>query len=308
MDHQTSTEILYDFSPRFIVYKDGRVERLRKDVIVPPSYNPLTGVHSRDVKISPGASARIYRPDDIPEGTKLPLLIYCHGGAYCQYSAFSTMYHDYLNSLVSKAHVIAVSVDYRLAPEHSIPTCYDDTWDVAEWVFSHSDGTGPDSWISQWGDMCRVFLAGDSAGANMCHYILAQASRACILGPTTIVEGMVLVHPFFTLEEEELDGLMEFLSEGKMTGMDPRLNPMVDPGRMRKEVVCGRVLVCADKSDMLKKCGVAYNEALKGSGWEGKLELLETNGGCHVFHLWDPSLKKSHEFLKTIASYINQSS
>ncbi|KAL9243788.1 hypothetical protein vseg_017634 [Gypsophila vaccaria] len=312
MDHQVSTEILHDFSPRFIVYKDGRVERLRKDVIVPPSYDPSTRVHSKDVKISPGASARIYRPDDIPEDTKLPLLIYCHGGAYCQYSAFSTMYQDYLNSLVSEAHVIAVSVDYRLAPEHPIPTCYDDTWDVAKWSLSHSDGTGPDPWITQWGDMSKVFLVGDSAGANMCHYMLAQVGRAGKTDPATKIKGVALVHPFFTQQEGELHGplggFLKVLSEGKMTGTDARLNPMADPARMRKEVVCERVLVCVDKDDMLKKCGVAYYEALKGSGWEGKVELLETNGGGHVFHLRFPEHEKCAEFLKVIASFINQAS
>ncbi|KAK9682780.1 hypothetical protein RND81_10G095500 [Saponaria officinalis] len=304
MTIQSSTEILHDFSPRFLIYKDGRIERLRKDVVVPPSYNPSTGVHSKDVKISPGASARIYRPDDIPDNTKLPILIYYHGGAYCQFSPFSIMYHNFLNSIVSKAHVIAVSVDYRLAPEYPIPTCYDDTWDVTKWVLTHPAGTGPDPWITQWGDMGQVFLAGDSAGGNFSHNMLAQASRAGLLSPTTKIEGVVLVHPFFSLGE--LKDVVEFLSEGKMGVTHPIFHPMGDPVRMRREVECERMLVCVEKDDVLREKGTAYYEALKGSGWEGKVELLETNGGGHVFHLWDAKLEKSHEFLQVIASFINQ--
>ncbi|KAK9689809.1 hypothetical protein RND81_09G082500 [Saponaria officinalis] len=305
MDVRYSTEILHDFSPRFLVYKDGRIERLRKDIIVPPSYDPLTNVHIKDVHISPGASARVYRPNNIPNDTRLPVLIYYHGGAYCQYSAFSLIYHTFLKSLISQANIIVVSADYRLAPEYPIPTCYDDTWDVTKWVLSHSAEKGPDPWITQWGDMDRVFLVGDSVGGNMSHNMLAQAGLAGLLGPTTKVEGVILIHPFFV--QAKLDEMFEFLSEGKMVVIDPRLNPMGDPARMRREVVCKRMLVCVDKDDMLRECGIAYYEALKGSGWEGKVDLLETNGGGHVFHLWDPKLEKSHEFLKVIASFINQS-
>ncbi|KAL9243790.1 hypothetical protein vseg_017636 [Gypsophila vaccaria] len=307
MTIQNSTEILYDFTPRFIIYKDGRIERLRKDVIIPPGYNPSTHVHSKDVKISQGASARVYRPDDIPENTKLPVLIYFHGGAYCQFSPFSMMYHNFLNTIVSEARIIAVSVDYRLAPEHPIPACYDDTWDATKWVLSHSAGTGPDPWIAQYGDMGRVFLSGDSAGGNFSHNMLSQAGRADLLtSPATKIEGVILVHPFFALGE--LEDFVDFLSEFKMGVTHPTFNPMTDPDRMMKDVVCERMLVCVDKDDVLREKGIAYYKALKGSGWEGKLELLETNGGGHVFHLWDPKLEKSHEFIKVIASFINQGS
>ncbi|XP_074293147.1 putative carboxylesterase 13 [Silene latifolia] len=305
MEAQPSTEILHDFSPRILIYKDGRVERLRKDVIVPPSYDTTNRVHSKDVKISPGASARIYWPDDIPENTRLPILIYFHGGAYCQYSAFSSMYHTFLNTLVNEARVIAVSADYRLAPESPIPACYDDTWDITKWVISHSAGSGPDPWISQWADMSRVFLAGDSGGANMSHNMLAQAGRAGLLSsPARKVEGVVLVHPFFA--HGELEEIVDFLSERKMGVLDPRFNPMTDPARMRKEVVCERMLVCVDKDDIIRERGILYYKALKETGWEGEVELLETNGGGHVFHLWDPTLEKAHEFVKVIASFINK--
>ncbi|KAK9689814.1 hypothetical protein RND81_09G083000 [Saponaria officinalis] len=152
--------------------------------------------------------------------------------------------------------------------------------------------------------MGRVFLGGDSAGGNMSHDMLVRAGRAGLLIPTNRIEGVVLVHPFFTVGQSVK--LMDILSGGKMAMTDPKLNPMGDPDRMRREVVCERMLVCVDKDDMLKGCGVAYCEALKGSGWEGKVELLETNGGGHVFHLWDQKLEKSHEFLEVIASFINQ--
>ncbi|ONH89466.1 hypothetical protein PRUPE_I000800 [Prunus persica] len=129
----SNEELAYDFSPMIKVYKDGRVERLRGTDTVPPSTDPKTGVQSKDVVISqePAISARLYIPKSTTTSapqTKLPLLIYFHGGGFCIRSSSSRTHHNYLNALVSEANVVAVSVDYRLVPEHPLPAAYDDSW------------------------------------------------------------------------------------------------------------------------------------------------------------------------------------
>lgn len=43
-------------------------------------------------------------------------------------------------SLVAEANVIAISVDYRLAPEYPIPIAYEDSWAALKWVASHCNG------------------------------------------------------------------------------------------------------------------------------------------------------------------------
>lgn len=60
----TNTQIAFDFSPRFRVLKDGRVERFVGTETVPPSTDPVTGVQSKDVVISPetAVSARLFLP------------------------------------------------------------------------------------------------------------------------------------------------------------------------------------------------------------------------------------------------------
>ncbi|CAK9183227.1 unnamed protein product [Ilex paraguariensis] len=60
----TTTEILHDFLHLMRVYKDGRIERLEGNDVVPASVDPITGVQSKDVEIAPeiGVGARLYLP------------------------------------------------------------------------------------------------------------------------------------------------------------------------------------------------------------------------------------------------------
>ncbi|GAV57734.1 Abhydrolase_3 domain-containing protein [Cephalotus follicularis] len=67
---------------------------------------------------------------------------YFHGGWFCIEAAFSPTYHNYLNTLVAAANIVAISVDYRRAPEHAVPIAYDDSWTALKCVASHSNGSG----------------------------------------------------------------------------------------------------------------------------------------------------------------------
>ncbi|KAK9138033.1 hypothetical protein Sjap_008627 [Stephania japonica] len=59
-------------------------------------------------------------------------------------------------------YVVAVSVDYRLAPEHPLPIAYHDSWAALQWARSHSTGRGPgpEPWLNDHVDFDRVNLAG----------------------------------------------------------------------------------------------------------------------------------------------------
>ena len=258
MECDLSSEILYDFAPRIRVYKDGRIERLLKDDTVSPSFDPRTRVRSKDVSITPCVSARIYLPTSSPETAKLPLLIYFHGGAFCLYSAASSIYHHYLNSLSAAANAIIVSIDYRLAPENPMPACYDDSWTATQWAASAAD-----PWLSSMADLRRgVYLAGDSAGANIAHDVLSRVGPGGSIGPGVRVAGLAVVHPFFG--DDEPNELWNYLYPGTSGVYDPRLNPAAHPARMRRAVMgCKRVLVCVGGKDFLRDRGVRYYEVLK---------------------------------------------
>lgn len=190
------------------VFSDGTVERPRDFPIVPPTlHNSNTGVSSKDIAISnkppKPISARIYLPNISNSQTeKLPIYVYFHGGGFFFESTFSKLYDVHLLKLVSEAKVMVVSVEYRLAPEHALPAGYDDCWEALKWVASHSDSTkyptqNTEPWLIHHGDFNRVFIGGDSAGANIVHNILAfRLGHQPLPGDVKIL-GAVLAHPTF---------------------------------------------------------------------------------------------------------------
>lgn len=312
-----SNELAHDFSPILKVYKDGRVERLRGADTVPPSLDPDTGVHSKDVVICPetGVSGRLYVPNPTTNPPqKLPLLVYFHGGGFLIESASSPTYHNHLNALAAQANVVVLSVDYRLAPEHPLPAAYDDSWSALRWVASGDS----DEWLSSRADRRRVYLAGDSAGGNLAHYVALKfgvEGGSGFGGGGVELRGIVVVHPYFLggvpIEPNAdgvdlgpfVEGLWRFAFPGTTGTDDPRINPGKDPGLGR--LGCGRVMVCVAEKDVLRGNGLHYGDVLRKSGWGGAVEVVETKGENHVFHLLNPGTENAAELINTLCRFFN---
>ncbi|CAH9125812.1 unnamed protein product [Cuscuta epithymum] len=298
-----SPKVVHDFFPFFRVYEDGRVKRGINYVSKPPSDNPATGVRSRDVVIVPEHNvwARLYLPKITDEGRKFPVLVYIHGGAFSVESASSSTYDNYLHALTAKANVLTVSVDYRLAPEHKLPACYDDSWAVIQWVASHAQETGPgsDPWLKSHADLARVFLAGDSAGANIAHNMMVKAG-----GSGLKPAGMFLAHPYFG--NGKLDKLWEYVNPESKGPDDPMYNPAASP-EILSGLVCSTIMVIISEMDFIREGGLKYYEALKKSGWGGKLELVDVEGKLqvHVFHLLNPTCRKAGLLMDRVVSFLN---
>lgn len=292
------------FEPQNLrIYADGRIDRLSGEEIVPPSPHAEAGVRSKDVVVSPdtGLSARIFLPQ-IPEPTrKLALLVFFHGGAFCLQSPFSPRYHRHLKAIAADSNVVALSVHYRRAPEHLLPTAYDDAWEALCWAAAHCDGDGPEAWLNDHADFSRVFVAGVSAGGTIAHYTVRRAGVDALRGLRIV--GLTTVHPFFD-NGAVPDKLMEIIFPTRIKSGDPKLNPSKDPevGRLG----CGKVLIFVAERDMFRKRGWAYYEALKESEWNGEVEIVETEGEGHVFHLADPTGEKALALMKKFVSFLKE--
>lgn len=309
----SSNEIAHDFSPLLRIYKDGRVERLLGTATVPPSDpDPSTGVSSKDILICPstGLSARLYLPKPPhPPPHKLPILVYFHGGGFCIESASSPTYHLFLNTLVAEAHVLAVSVDYRLAPEHPLPAAYDDSWAALQWL----SAPGADPWLTEHGDFSLLFVAGDSAGANIAHQMVMRSN-----GGDLSIHGAVLIHPFFWGVEPigneprepphkgMVDNMWKFVCPSTNGCDDPLINPTAEGAPSLKGLPCRRVLVCVAQRDFLKDRGWAYYHALASCGWEGVVEMIEAEDEDHVFHLLKPTCEEAGALMKRVAGFLNR--
>jgi acetyl esterase len=97
---------------------------------------------------------RLYLPDN---ADKPPLLIYAHGGGFMQGSLPS--WDHFLRELVRQSGVAALSVDYRLAPEHRFPVAFDEMVAMIRLAAREGEGLGIDP--------RRLAVGGDSAGANL---------------------------------------------------------------------------------------------------------------------------------------------
>ncbi|KAE8718970.1 putative Alpha/beta-Hydrolases superfamily protein [Hibiscus syriacus] len=170
------TKVFVPSYPMFQVYKDGRVERLRKTETVPPCGYPQLTIQSKDTPVSTLTSARIFLPQTVYPTAKISLLIYIHGGVFCIESPLSPTNQYYLTSVVNKAKLMQ---------------------------------DGPEPCLNERADFDRVFLARDSAGANIAHKMIMKASGASLDDLIRLkFIGLLLLNPYFMNHEH--DELVEF--------------------------------------------------------------------------------------------------
>jgi len=104
----------------------------------------------------------IYSPaDQNPEATLRPVVLLVHGGAWSSGSRLAMGGHA---MRLAKAGIVAVAIDYRLAPQWKFPAQLDDLRQAMWWVTNRSDHLGV--------DVTRMGIFGYSAGGHL----------ACLIG------------------------------------------------------------------------------------------------------------------------------
>ncbi|PAN38413.1 hypothetical protein PAHAL_7G170300 [Panicum hallii] len=301
-------EVVHDFSPLLVVYRSGRLERPLIVPPVPPGRDAATGVESKDVPLSPSSFVRLYLPPAADsagdkKANKLPVVVYFHGGGFVIGSAASCVYHRFLNDLAAASPAVAVSVDYRVAPEHALPAAYEDSLAALEWVLSAAD-----PWLAAHGDLARVFLAGDSSGGSICHHLAMHPDvtrRGRLKG---VVLLLLLIHPWFW-GKEPISGEEEhrrrprkrgeLVCPGAADGVDdPRMNPTAPGAPALEGLACERAMVCVAEGNHLRWRGVAY--AQDGQRWR----CSSRRGFGHVFYLLDPEMEEAKRLLGRIAAFV----
>jgi acetyl esterase/lipase len=112
-------------------------------------------VHAPGAAGSPDVALRIHRPAGATGA--LPCLVWMHGGGLVM--GVAGMDDSRFDLWCSRHNMMAVSVEYRLAPETPFPGPVEDCYAGLQYVVAHADELGVDT--------TRVGVGGASAGAGL---------------------------------------------------------------------------------------------------------------------------------------------
>ncbi|KAL6344955.1 hypothetical protein AAG906_006720 [Vitis piasezkii] len=304
------------------IFSDGSVKRPERETSLPQKIH-----HPLDT-----SPRMIIVPDTPASSSLLPVLVYFHGGGFCIGTATWLGYHTFLGDFAVAAQSIVLSVDYRLAPEHRLPTAYDDCYCSLEWL---SKQVSSEPWLQR-ADLSRVFLSGDSAGGNIAHNIAIRAiqkgwdsaggnivhnvalrtiqEQSC---DQVKIKGLLIIHPFFgseeRIEKERASGEAENLA---LTDWMWKLS--LPEGSNRDHYWCNYEMAKLSRAewcrfppavvyvaglDFLKERGVMYAAFLEKNGVEVK--LVEAEGEKHVYHMVHPESEATRLLQKQMSEFIH---
>ena len=233
-----------------------------------------------DDRLVPGpvdVPIRVYTPD-AAIGVEAPLLLWLHGGGWVigdLDTADATA-----RALANRSGAVVVSVDYRLAPEHTAPAALDDALLALTWAVENAELLGVDA--------SRVAVGGDSAGGNLAAALCQRVRDE--YGPD--IDFQLLVYPVMdcTLSHPSINENAEgyFLTKDTMTwfvghylgGADPT-HPSVSPLRAESLEGLPPALVITAEFDPLRDEGEAYAAALRAAGVP--VEAVRYDGQIHGF-------------------------
>lgn len=235
-------------------------------------------------------------------------LLFLHGGGFMIGSPRSHRNITVRLSELSGGAVLAI--DYRLMPEHGRTACVDDSRLAYRWMLDHGPtGSSPAQ---------AVFVAGDSAGANLTLSLLPwvrdqglrAADAAVVLSPPTDstlsspsiranLRSDLLLGPlcgFFAWTPRSVLMWFAWLRIG-IRPNDPLVSPVFgDLSRLPP------VLVQVSETELLFDDARRYVNRARAAGSPATLQSW--NHTLHVWHMFNPELPEAREALAEIGKFL----
>jgi acetyl esterase len=245
-----------------------------------------------------GVPAVVYTPHG--EGP-FPVLVWIHGGGWV--IGGPQHYHGVCRDLAAAAGCLVVSIDYRLAPEHTAPAAVDDSLAAVGWVLDHADELG--------GDPSRVAVGGDSAGGNLsalaaqhfgdrlCYQLLVYPATDLVGGHPSVDEN---AEGYF-LEKASMTWFTDHYLDG--SGIDPT-DPKVSPLRAADDVIA-RVppaFVITAEYDPLRDEGEEYAEKMRSLGVDATHRRFD--GMIHAFYGMRMAIPAAGEAIDESAAHLRK--
>jgi acetyl esterase len=118
----------------------------------------------------PPIAYRLYCNHGLSWANPTPVLLYFHGGGF---TVGSIATHDsFCRNVAHLSGVAIISIEYRLAPEHTFPAAVDDCFAAQRWLFANALTMGL--------DVNRIAIGGDSAGGTLAAACTLQARNEAL--------------------------------------------------------------------------------------------------------------------------------
>ena len=254
------------------------------------------------------------------------VMLFLHGGGFC--IGDTDTHHEFCHAICAQTGWSIVSVDYRLAPEHPVPTALRDSIAAYAWLSEHCHTLGAQS--------SRIVLAGDSAGgclASMLAQQVADPSQTSWLdlglqGQKTFNQLQNLPHPLaqmpiYPVTDIETDypswalygnGLL--LDHADIAVFDaaclqysklPREHPLLSPMTGNNEKVCPTFIVAAEL-DVLRDQAFAYAKQLTHCGVEVQVQTIlgAPHGFIHFMSVHKEIGQETQNIIKQFEQFVYQ--
>ncbi|AEV76125.1 esterase/lipase [Mycolicibacterium rhodesiae NBB3] len=119
----------------------------------------------------------------VPVRGEGPVILVLHGSGYVACSART--HRGFASHLSAHSGILALTVNYRLAPESPFPAAEDDSFAAYRWLLDRGY------------DPAKVVIAGDSAGGHLAVAVALRAKREGVPGPAALSLFGPLIDPAF---------------------------------------------------------------------------------------------------------------
>lgn len=231
-------------------------------------------------------------------GPRAGTILYFHGGAYVFGSPHTAL--SLTGNLVARTGFRALSLDYRLAPEHPYPAAIEDALSAYRALLDGGE------------DPSAIAFAGDSAGGGLTVTTCLAARDAGLPMPAAIVafspgldatrtgESMDTragLDPYFTRESLGHTGAMY------LAGQDPH-HPMLSPAVLADLTGLPPMLLQAGTNEMLLDDSTRMAARARAAGVDAVLDV--TADVPHVFQAFAGVLEEADEALDRAALFLGQ--
>ena len=265
------------------------MEQLARPILPTPS------VTERTIPGPPGAPpVRVFVVGDSP-GSSKPAILHMHHGGYVGGSAAASRRE--IQDLSVAHDCVAVSVEYRLAPETTFPGSLEDNYAALRWLYTNAKQLGIDT--------KRIAIKGESAGGG---HAAALAIAARDRGEVPICL-QILIYPMLDDRTSSSNTMPPFLGHYIWTPESNRFAWAsflgVPPGaaRVPRNSVPARTsnlnglapaFIGVGSIDLLAPEGMEYAQRLVAAGVAVELNVVP--GGFHAFNLIAPDTSLSRQF------------